>query len=341
MKRILTGDRPTYDSFHLGNYVGSLKNRIKLQDEYECFFIIADLHTLTTQPEKTGELKENAKQLVLDYLSVGIDPAKATIYLQSQIPEVAELAVIFSNLISVPRLQRVPTLKDVMADAHIKIPSLGLLGYPVLQAADILMVKADLVPVGKDQASHIEVTREIAREFNRLYGVRLPAGRQVFPIPEALIPADIGTLPGTDGKAKMSKSAGNVINLSDDTETVKKKVMGMYTDPKRIHGDEPGDVANNPVFVYLEVFASEARDKEQVTSYKDKYRKGAVKDVEVKEFLFEVLEKFLQPLRKNRVRLERDPELVERTLKEGTEKARLEAQKTLAEVKRAMKLDVF
>jgi len=164
------------------------------------------------------------------------------------------------------------------------------------------------------------------------------SGRQVFPIPEALIPADIGTLPGTDGKAKMSKSAGNVINLSDDTETVKKKVMGMYTDPKRIHGDEPGDVANNPVFVYLEVFASEARDKEQVTSYKDKYRKGAVKDVEVKEFLFEVLEKFLQPLRENRARFERDPELVERILKESTDKARAEVQKNLSEIKRAMKI---
>ena len=176
-KRILTGDRPT-GRLHLGHYVGSLKNRVKLQDEYDCFFIIADLHTLTTQPEKTGELGENIRQLVLDYLSVGIDPAKATIYVQSQIPEVAELAVIFSNLISVPRLQRVPTLKDVMADAHIKIPSMGLLGYPVLQAADILMVRANLVPVGKDQASHIEVTREIAREFNRLYPIaRGPVSR--------------------------------------------------------------------------------------------------------------------------------------------------------------------
>src|SRR3989337_722093 len=167
-KRILTGDRPT-GKLHLGHYVGSLKNRLRLQSEYECFFIIADLHTLTTAPEKTEELKKNIRDLVLDYLSVGIDPAKATIYLQSQIPEVCELAVIFGNLVSVPRLQRMPTLKDVMRDAHIKIPSSGLLGYPVLQAADILMVKADLVPVGRDQESHIEITREIAREFNRLY----------------------------------------------------------------------------------------------------------------------------------------------------------------------------
>ena len=370
MKRILTGDRPT-GRLHLGHYVGSLKNRVKLQDEYECFFIIADLHTLTTQPEKTGELKENIRHLVLDYLSVGINPEKSTIYLQSQIPEVAELAVIFSNLISVPRLQRVPTLKDVMRDAHIEIPSMGLLGYPVLQAADILMVRANLVPVGKDQASHIEVTREIAREFNRLYGgfstseeseptSEVSRGiidkkargtrdtldtRGTFPIPEALIPKDIGTLPGTDGKAKMSKSAGNVINLSDDSATVKKKVMGMYTDPKRIHGDELGNVEGNPVFIYLDAFIKETesqRDREsKLEQYKERYREGKIKDVEVKEFLFEVLEEFLQPLRENRAEFEGKPQVVDQILKEGTAKARVEAQKTLADVKRAMKIDYF
>jgi len=357
-KRILTGDRPT-GRLHLGHYVGSLKNRVKLQDEYECFFIIADLHTLTTQPEKTGELSENIRQLILDYLSVGIDPEKSTIYLQSQIPEVAELAVIFSNLISVPRLQRVPTLKDVMRDAHIEIPSMGLLGYPVLQAADILMVRANLVPVGKDQASHIEVTREIAREFNRLYPFELTSEVNkeeakhtsevdvggVFPIPEALIPKDIGTLPGTDGKAKMSKSAGNVINLSDDSATVKKKVMGMYTDPKRIHGDELGNVEGNPVFIYLDAFIKETesqRDREsKLEQYKERYREGKIKDVEVKEFLFEVLEEFLQPLRENRAEFEGKPQVVDQILKEGTAKARVEAQKTLADVKRAMKIDYF
>ena len=376
-KRILTGDRPT-GRLHLGHYVGSLKNRIRLQEEYDCFFIIADLHTLTTAPGKTAELSENIRDLVLDYLSVGIDPKKATIYLQSQIPEVAELAVIFGNLVSVPRLNRMPTLKDVMRDAHIKIPSYGLLGYPVLQAADILMVKADLVPVGRDQESHIEITREIAREFNRLYPLYSAQGpvssfppasaqsskpsqpsepsvpfdlravgspsrtttlRAVFPIPEALIPKDIGTLPGTDGKAKMSKSAGNVINLSDSASEVKKKVMAMYTDPKRIHGDEPGDVTSNPVFIYLEAFASDSH-KSQVISYKEKYQKGQIKDVEVKEFLVEVLEEFLQPIRKKRAEFEKQPDLVEKILKEGTEKARAEAQKTLSDVHRAMKLDI-
>ena len=331
-KRILTGDRPT-GKLHLGHYVGSLKNRIKLQEEYDCYFIIADLHTLTTQPEKTSDLKNNIRELVLDYLAVGIDPEKATIYLQSAIPEVAELAIIFGNLVSVPRLERMPTLKDVMRDAQIKIPSYGLLGYPVLQAADILMVKADLVPVGRDQESHIEITREIAREFNRLYG-------ETFPVPEALIPKDIGTLPGTDGKAKMSKSAGNVINLSDSASEVKKKVMAMYTDPKRIHGDEPGDTRNNPVFIYLGAFSQSEKSKSKVEELKARYRDGRVKDVEVKEFLVEVLEEFWQPIRKKRAEFEKQPGLVEKILKEGTQKARAEAQKTLSDVHRAMKLDI-
>lgn len=337
MKRILTGDRPT-GKLHLGHYIGSLRNRIKLQDEYECFFIIADLHTLTTRPEKTGDLRQNVRDLVLDYLSVGIDPQKVTIYLQSEIPEVCELAVIFGNLITVPRLEKMPTLKDVMRDAEIKIPSYGLLGYPVLQSADILMVKGELVPVGRDQASHIEVTREIAREFNRIY---CPPPGGVFPIPEALIPEDFGTLPGTDGKAKMSKSAGNVINLSDDSQTVRKKVIGMYTDPNRVHGDEPGEVENNPVFVYLDAFAPHSAipsAKETVDDFKERYLKGTVKDVEVKEFLFEILEAFLKPIRERRAEFEKQQGLVEKILKEGTEKAREEAKKTLAEVKRAMKL---
>lgn len=331
-KRILTGDRPT-GKLHLGHYIGSLKNRVRLQDKYECFFIIADLHTLTTQPEKTAELKQNIRELVLDYLSVGIDPAKSTIYIQSQIPEVAELAIIFSNLVTVSRLQRVPTLKDVMSDLKIENPSFGLLGYPVLQAADILMVMASLVPVGRDQASHIEVTREIAREFNRIYD-------SVFPIPEALIPKDFGTLPGTDGKTKMSKSLGNVINLSDDSATVKKQVMGMFTDPARIHGNEPGDVKNNPVFVYLRAFG-EDKHQEEISNLTKKYEKGAVKDVKVKEFLVEVLEKFLEPIRKKRQEFEKQPQLIEKILKKGTQKARTEAQKTLELVKKAMKIEYF
>lgn len=337
-KRILTGDRPT-GRLHLGHYVGSLKNRIRLQEEYECYFIIADLHTLTTQPEKTNDLKDNIRELVLDYLAVGIDPAKATIYLQSAIPEVAELAVIFGNLVSVPRLERMPTLKDVMRDAHIKIPSYGLLGYPVLQAADILMVKADLVPVGRDQESHIEITREIAGRFNNNYGSPSTSSGQIFPLPVALVPKDFGTLPGTDGKAKMSKSAGNVINLSDSAGEVKKKVMAMYTDPQRVHGDEPGKVEGNPVFVYLDAFA-EHGDPAKIEEYKKRYRKGKIKDVEVKEYLYEVLERFLEPVRQIRAEFEKQPGLVEKILREGTKRTRVQAQDTLSQVLKAMKMSI-
>ncbi|MCL4366231.1 tryptophan--tRNA ligase [Patescibacteria group bacterium] len=336
-KRILTGDRPT-GKLHVGHYVGSLKNRIKLQDEYECFFIIADLHTLTTKPENTGKLKENIYEMVLDYLAVGIDPKKATIYIQSQIPEVAELAIIFGNLTTVPRLERMPTLKDVMRDADIQIPSYGLLGYPVLQAADILMVKGNLVPVGKDQVSHVEVTREIARDFNRTYP-STSSGQVVFPEPQALV-GEVPTLPGIDGAGKMSKSAGNVINLSDSEQEVEKKVMSMYTDPTRIRATDPGHVEGNPVFVYLDAFGAEA-DKEKINQYKELYRTGQVGDIEVKKYLAKILNNFLDPIRKKRAEYEEQPELVEKILKEGTEKTRAEAQKTLAEAKRAMRINYF
>jgi tryptophanyl-tRNA synthetase len=220
--RILTGDRPT-GPLHLGHYIGTLKNRVKLQDEYDCFFIMADLHTLTTNfsKEHTSTIRDRVRGLVLDYLSVGIDPKKSVIYQQSRVPQVTYLETIFTNLITVPRAQRVPTLKEVINDLHLKQPSLGLLNYPALMAADILMVKAHLVPVGKDQESHVEVTREIATTFNKTYG-------EIFPIPKALI-GEGGTLIGTDGQAKMSKSIGNCIYLSDDEETVNKKVKGMYT----------------------------------------------------------------------------------------------------------------
>lgn len=332
-KRILTGDRPT-GKLHLGHYVGSLQNRVKLQDEYEVFLIVADLHTLTTKPDKeyTAKLKENVYSQVLDYLAVGIDPQKSTIYIQSEVPEVGELAVIFSMLTTVPRLERVPTLKDVMKDAHLTIPSAGLLVYPVLQAADILMVKADLVPVGKDQLSHIEVTREIARDFNRTY-------EKILPEPEGLV-GEIPTLPGTDGSPKMSKSAGNVINLSDSPEEVEKKVMNMYTDPNRIHPTDPGKVEGNPVFTYLMAFGTKA-DMPTINGFKHRYRTGQIKDVEVKKYLARVLNNFLDPIRERRAEYEKNPQLVEKILKEGTEKARLEAQKTLAEVKKVMKLDYF
>ncbi len=334
MKRILTGDRPT-GKLHLGHFVGSLKNRVALQDQYETFLIVADLHTLTTKPEKkdTEKLEQNIRDQVLDYLSVGIDPEKVSIYVQSQIPEVAELALIFSMLTTVPRLNRIPDIKEVMRAAEIKVPSYGLLGYPVLQSADIMMFRANLVPVGKDQASHLEITREIARDFNRTYG-------EVFPEPKALIPEDFGTLPGTDGLTKMSKSAGNDIKLTDSPEEVEKKVMSMYTDPKRIHASDPGTVEGNPVFVYLDAFR-EASDNAQISEYKKLYEAGQVGDIEVKKYLAKILNNFLDPIRIRRAEYEKDPGLVDRILKEGTEKAREEARKTLQEVKKAMKLDYF
>ena len=251
-KRILTGDRPT-GKLHLGHYVGSLRNRVRLQDEYECFFIIADLHTLTTKPEKENieALADNVRSAALDYLACGIDPAKSVIYLQSAVPEVCELAVLFDNLITVPRLSRVPSLKEMAQGAGIEEMPFGLLGYPVLQAGDILMPRAHLVPVGKDNVAHVEVTREIARRFNFLYG-------ETFPVPDVLV-SEVGSLVGTDGNAKMSKSLGNAIYLSDDAKTVAKKVMGMYTDPKRVSADIPGTVEGNPVFDYHDAFNSTGR----------------------------------------------------------------------------------
>jgi len=327
-KRILTGDRPT-GPLHLGHYVGTLKNRVALQKTYDCFFIIADLHTLTTAPtkEKISQVNKNVHGLVLDYLSVGVDPDHSLIYRQSLIPEVTYLSLLFSMLVTVPRCQRVPTLKEVMHDLHIQKPTLGLLTYPVLQAADILMVKGDLVPVGKDQESHVELAREIARDFNRLYA-------QVFPVPRALI-GDIGTLPGTDGQAKMSKSIGNCIYLSDDKATVIKKVMGMYTDPKRIRATDPGQVEGNPVFVYHDAFNPH---QEEVADLKSRYLVGKVGDIEVKEKLAQAINNFLDPLRARRAKYEKNPNLVDQIIKKGSKKVRLEAQKTLSQALSAMGL---
>ena len=330
MKRILTGDRPTSDSFHLGNYVGSLKNRVKLQDEYDTFILIADLHALTTHFDKTKDLEKNIRGLMLGYLSVGLDPAKVTFVLQSQVPEVLELAYFLGTLTPRAVLERQPALKEKLDQGE--QDTFALLQYPVLMAADILLPKANLVPVGKDQKAHVEFARDIAIKFNNLYG-------EVFPLPEPLI-GDVPTLPGTDGQSKMGKSLNNAIFLTDSPEEVEKKVMSMYTDPKRIHANDPGTVEGNPVFIYLDAFGAD-NDHEQITKYKELYRKGQVGDIEVKKYLVKVLNIFLDPIRENRARLERDPELVERVLKEGTAKARSEAQKTLAEVKSAMKLDYF
>lgn len=325
-KRLLTGDRPTGKG-HLGHYVGSWENRVKLQDDYDCFFLIADLHTLTTALEGAANVAENVRELVLDWLAVGIDPKKATIYLQSLIPEVTEIFWIFSCLVTVPRAQRIPTLKDVMRDLHIEEPSVGLLSYPILQAADVLMVRAELVPVGKDQESHIELLREIARRFNRLYA-------PVFPEAQALT-GRVPTLVGTDGQAKMSKSLNNAIFLSDPPEVVEQKVRGMYTDPKRLRATDPGTVEGNPVFIYHNAFNDNV---EEVRELEERYRAGRVGDVEVKRKLAAALNRFLDPIRERRAQFEAKPGLVDEIILAGTARARAEAQETLRLAKEAMRL---
>lgn len=323
--RILTGDRPT-GKLHLGHYVGSLQNRVKLQDSYECFFIIADLHTLTTRPEKEAirTIAENAREMMLDYLAAGIDPNRSTVYLQSAVPEIYELNLLFEMLVTVPRLQRLPSLKEMARNADLTEMPFGLLGYPILQSGDILLPRANLVPVGKDNEAHVELTREIARRFNYLYG-------EVFPVPDVLV-GDVPTLVGTDGKAKMSKSLNNTVYLSDDPETVAKKVRGMYTDPNRISADVPGRVEGNPVFVYHNAFNP---DHEEIRNLEDRYRTGTVGDVEVKERLTEALNRFLDPIRKRREEFAAQPGLVDRILFEGTMRVREEAQATLSEVRKA------
>jgi len=324
--RLLTGDRPT-GKLHLGHYVGTLANRVRLQRLFECFFIVADYHILTTRLTNLDEIEGNIYDQVIDYLSVGIDPQQSIIYLQSLVPEVAELDLLFAMLISVPRLERVPTLKEVVRDLRLESASYGLLGYPVLQAADILMVKADVVPVGRDQMPHIEVTREIARRFNDLYG-------EVFPLPEGLV-GEVPILVGIDGKAKMSKSLGNAIFLSDDARTVERKVMSMYTDPTRIHPTDPGHVEGNPVFIYHDAFNP---NKAEVEELKARYRAGKVGDVEVKRRLARALNEFLEPFRERRRQLEQQPETIREIIMQGSDVARREAQRTLEEAKAAMGL---
>jgi tryptophanyl-tRNA synthetase len=308
-KRILTGDRPT-GKLHLGHYVGSLRNRLRLQDEYECYFIIADLHTLTTKPNKAEiqQVEQNIRDLVLDQLAVGIDPNKATFYVQSAVKEVYQLNLVFEMMVSVARLSRLPSIKDMARAANIDDEALpfGLLGYPVLQAGDILMPRAHLVPVGKDNEAHVEITREIARRFNYLYG-------EVFPEPDVLVP-DVGTLVGTDGQGKMSKSLGNAIMLSDDAQTVEQKVRAMYTDPNRVRADIPGRVEGNPVFIYHDAFNP---DTAEIDDLKERYRAGKVGDVEVKKKLAKAINAFLDPIRERRAEYERTPGLVDEIIQSG------------------------
>jgi tryptophanyl-tRNA synthetase len=328
--RLLTGDRPT-GPLHLGHFVGTLQNRVSLQHTHDTFILIADQHMLTTGFEGLGEIEANIRDDVLGNLAVGLDPDHATIYLQSHVPQTAELFLYLAMLVSVSRVQRIPTLKDKLRELHIARPSYGLLGYPVLQAADILLMRADIVPVGPDQASHLELVREIARSFDERFA-------RIFPVPIALAPKS-GTLPGTDGSPKMSRSVGNTIDLFDDAETIRTKVMGMYTDPSRLRATDPGHLEGNPVIAYHDAFNP---DVGEVADLKARYVAGQVGDVEVKRRLIAALNAFLDPIRQRRRDLLADnPTIVEDVLRSGATRARREADETIHQVRTAMQIDYF
>ncbi len=328
--RILTGDRPT-GPLHLGHYIGSLKSRVQFQDEYDEYILIADVQALTDNFNNPEKIRKNLIEVILDYLSVGIDPQKATIFVQSLVPEIAELTIYYLNLVSVARLQQNPTVKSEIKEKSFgkRIPA-GFLMYPVSQAADITAFETNLVPVGEDQLPVIEQTVEIVRAFNKLYGKTLVE-------PKAFLSA-FPRLPGIDGKAKMSKSLGNVINLSDSLDTVKKQVMKMYTDPTRIHANDPGHTENNPVFIYHEAFNP---NKKEIEEMKKLYREGKIADVEVKKRLVEVINDLLAPIRKRRAEYEKNIPEVKKILIEGTKKARNIAGETLNKVRKSMKIDYF
>ncbi len=344
-KIILTGDRPT-GRLHLGHYVGSLKQRVDLQKsgKYDDIYImIADAQALTDNADNPEKIRENILEVALDYLSVGIDPAKANIFIQSQIQALTELSFYYMNLVTVARLQRNPTVKSEieMRGFASDIP-VGFFTYPISQAADITAFKATAVPVGEDQEPMIEQAREIVRKFNNTYG-------DVLVEPEIVLSDNkvCKRLPGTDGKAKMSKSLGNGIYLADDPKTVKEKVMSMYTDPDHIHVDDPGKVEGNAVFTYLDAFSCKDDFDEFLPDYscldelKEHYKKGGLGDVKIKKFLNNVLERELEPLRKRRAEYEKDIPGVYDILKQGTEKAKAAADETLREVKEAMKINYF
>lgn len=326
---VLTGDRPT-GPLHLGHYVGSLENRILLQDKHTQFIMLADVQALTDNVDNPQKIRENILQVALDYIAVGIDPAKSTIFIQSLIPQIAELAIFYLNLVSVNRLKRNPTVKaEIQQRGFGANVTAGFLMYPVHQAADITIVKGTLVPVGEDQLPMIEQTNEIARRFNFLYKT------DVFPEVKGLI-SKVPRLPGTDGKAKMSKSLGNAIFLSDESDVVAKKVMSMYTDPGHQRVADPGKIKGNTVFTYLDVFDP---DKDKVAQMKEHYQRGGLGDVIVKKRLIEVLNAFLEPIRERRRQLAEDPQAIMKILLDGSAVVRDVAAKTMHDVRSVLCLD--
>lgn len=344
-KIILTGDRPT-GRLHIGHYVGSLKRRVELQNsgEFEKIFImIADAQALTDNADNPEKVRQNIIEVALDYLACGLDPKKSTLFIQSQVPELCELAFYYMNLVTIARLQRNPTVKSEiqMRKFENSIP-VGFFTYPISQASDITAFKATTVPVGEDQEPMIEQTREIVRKFNSIYGETLVE-------PEVLLPDNKSCLrlPGTDGKAKMSKSLGNCIYLSDEAEDVRKKVMSMYTDPNHIRIEDPGNVEGNTVFTYLDCFCKDEQFAKYLPDYanldelKDHYKRGGLGDVKIKKFLNAVLQEELEPIRERRKEFQKDIPYVYQVLKEGSEIAQTTAAQTLAEVKQAMKINYF
>ncbi|KRK57401.1 tryptophan--tRNA ligase [Fructilactobacillus fructivorans] len=332
---VLTGDRPT-GKLHIGHYVGSLMSRLKLQNSgnYDPFIMIADMQALTDNARDPEKIQNSLLQVALDYLAVGLDPAKSTIFVQSQIPALNELTMIYLNLVTVSRLKRNPTVKTEIKQKNFgeSVPA-GFFIYPVSQAADITAFKATVVPVGEDQEPMIEQTREIVRSFNNAYH------KDVLVEPEGFFPPKgRGRIPGLDGNAKMSKSLNNAIYLADDADTIKKKVMSMYTDPDHIHVQDPGKVEGNTVFTYLDIFA---KDQQKVNELKEQYQHGGLGDVKIKLYLNEVLQDELKPIRERREKLAKDPQYVYQVLKDGSDAANIVAENTLEEVRDAMGINYF
>lgn len=344
-KVILTGDRPT-GRLHVGPYVGSLKRRVELQNsgEYDKVFImIADAQALTDNADNPEKVRQNVIEVALDYMACGLDPAKSTLFIQSQIAELCELSFYYMNLVTVSRLQRNPTVKSEiqMRNFETSIP-VGFFTYPISQAADITAFKATTVPVGEDQSPMIEQTREIVHKFNSVYGETLVEPKILLPDNEACL-----RLPGIDGKAKMSKSLGNCIYLAEDPKDIKKKVMSMFTDPNHIRIEDPGSLEGNTVFTYLDAFCNDQHFEEYLPDYKnldelkEHYQRGGLGDVKVKKFLNNVLQEELEPIRKRREELQKDIPYVYEVLKKGSEVARETAAQTLHEVRDAMKINYF
>ena len=344
-KIILTGDRPT-GRLHIGHFVGSLRGRVELQNsgEYEKIFVmIADAQALTDNFEHPEKVRDNILEVAMDYLSVGLDPSKTTILIQSQIPELTELTFYYMNLVTVSRLQRNPTVKSEiqMRNFEASIP-VGFFCYPISQAADITIFNATTVPVGEDQIPMLEQTKEIVRKFNATYG-------ETIVEPDILLPKNSACLrlPGIDGKAKMSKSLGNCIYLSDSKDEIAEKVRNMYTDPNHIHVKDPGKIEGNTVFTYLDAFSTPEHfsrylpEYENLDALKDHYKRGGLGDVKIKKFLTAILEETLEPIRSRRAELEKDPEYVRKILLEGTNLARETASETISKVRRAMKINYF